>query len=36
MEVDLPGGRLPDVGFEEFGDGGDQFGGGRAAVELRS
>ena len=34
VEVDLPGGRLADVGLEEFGDGRDQFGGRRPAVQV--
>src|SRR3954454_19375488 len=33
VEVDRPGGVGPDVALEEFGDGGDEFGGGGPPVE---
>src|SRR5271163_12325 len=33
MEIDLTGGRLPDIGLEEFGDRSDKFSRGGAAVQ---
>src|ERR1700722_14530106 len=34
VEVDLPAGGFPDIGFQELGDRGDQLGGGRPAMDA--